>query len=235
MGGSAAAAGIAAAAVAAATILLATSAFSAPLVPNKLPTPGTYKLQRIMATPEGQVLDSDGTQHPFSTYARGKVTLLTFMYTSCADADGCPLAYAVFRALKTSLDGMPEMKQKVRFVSLSFDPAHDTPEVMRNYGGDNARDLNGLRWYFLTTHSRKELKPLLDGLDQDLAVAVGANGSGMIMMSHLLKVFLIDPKGQVREIYTSSFLKPEVIKGDIQTLLMEQPGAPPPGAVAAPR
>ena len=87
------------------------------------------------------------------------------------------------------------------------------------------RDLNGVRWYFLTTRSSKEVMPLLDGLDQDLAVAVKADGSMLPMMSHLLKAFLIDPQGEVREIYTSSYLKPDVIKGDIQTLLLEKPVA----------
>jgi len=211
---------------AAAALLLAASASAAAPAPGALPAPGTYKLQRIMAAPEGKVLNSDGSEHGLSSYVTGRVTLLTFMYTSCADADGCPLAYGVFKSLKGSLDRMPEMTQKVRFVSLSFDPTHDTPEVMRSYGGDYIHDTKGLPWYFLTTRSRRELKPLLDGMDQDLGVAaVSVAQSNMVMMSHLLKVFLIDAQGQVREIYTSSFLKPDVIQRDIQTLLMEKPVA----------
>lgn len=208
--------------VSAAGMLLAASASSETLVQDRLPAPGTYKLQRIMAAPEGRVLDSDGKEHAFSTYVTGKVTLLSFVYTNCADAAGCPLAYAVFRILKDSLDGMPGMKEKVRFVSLSFDPEHDTPQIMRRYGGDNARHPNGLSWYFLTTRSRREVLPLLDGLDQDLAVAIKTDGTSLPMMSHLLKVFLLDSQAEVREIYTSSFLKPEVIKSDIQTLLLEK-------------
>ena len=219
---------------AAALLLAAASTAAENPVPGALPAAGTYKLERIMTAPDGKVLNIDGTEHRLSSFVTGKVTLLTFMYTSCADADGCPLAYGVLRALKRSLDAMPGMKQSVRFVSLSFDPAHDTPDVMRSYGGDNARDVKGLPWYFLTTRSTLELKPLLNGLDQDLAVAVDkggpaslghgpgmAHGTSTIMMSHLLKVFLIDTKGQVREIYTNSFLKPDVLQRDIETLLLE--------------
>jgi cytochrome oxidase Cu insertion factor (SCO1/SenC/PrrC family) len=40
-------------------------------------------------------------------------------------------------------------------------------------------------------------------------------------LSHVLKVFLIDRSGYVREIYTSTFLHPQTIMGDIKTLLME--------------
>jgi hypothetical protein len=46
-------------------------------------------------------------------------------------------------------------------------------------------------------------------------------------LSHVLKVFLIDRSGYVREIYTSTFLHPRTIMADIQTLLMDpelQPG-----------
>lgn len=205
-----------------AMLLAASAALGDTRVPGSLPAAGTYELQRIMAAPEGKVLDLDGKEHAFSTYTTGKVTLLAFIYTHCADANGCPLAYAVFRILWESLNRTPGMAQKVRLVSLSFDPAHDTADVMRNYGGEYARAFKGLRWYFLTTRSVKELMPLLDGLDQDAAVAINADGSSLAMMSHLLKVFLIDPRGQVREIYTSSFLNTDVIKRDVQTLLLEK-------------
>jgi cytochrome oxidase Cu insertion factor (SCO1/SenC/PrrC family) len=38
----------------------------------------------------------------------------------------------------------------------------------------------------------------------------------------VLKVFLIDRSGSIREIYTSTFLQPQVVMNDIKTLLMEQ-------------
>jgi len=70
--------------------------------------------------------------------------------------------------------------------------------------------------------SGKELIPLLDGLGQDVSVAVvRPEGQRAPALSHLLKVFLIDAHGEVREIYTSSFLLPDVLLNDIKTLLME--------------
>jgi len=41
-------------------------------------------------------------------------------------------------------------------------------------------------------------------------------------LSHVLKVFLIDRAGDVREIYTSTFLYPRLVLNDIETLLMEE-------------
>jgi hypothetical protein len=54
-------------------------------------------------------------------------------------------------------------------------------------------------------------------------------------LSHVLKVFLIDQSGYVREIYTSTFLHPQTIMGDIQTLLMEEGGPGSASLTAAPR
>jgi protein SCO1/2 len=214
--------------LAAANLLFASACHSHEIAfPDRMdfvpPAAGTYKLERIMAAPRGKVLDIDGKERKFVSYTTGKVTLLSFIYTHCADAKGCPLAYAAFRSVKKSIENVPGMQEKVRFVSLSFDPQNDTPDVMRTYGGDDARSLQGLRWHFLTTRSNKELIPLLDGLGQDVSVAViRPEGQRVPMLSHMLKVFLIDTHGEVREIYTSSFLLPNVLINDIKTLLMEK-------------
>jgi len=109
----------------------------------------------------------------------------------------------------------------VRFVSMSFDPEYDTPAVMRSYGGQDARDRRGLRWHFLTARSGKELAPILDGFGQDVSVAGQLPGQRVPILSHMLKVYLIDRNGSVREIYSTSFLHPEILLNDIRTLLME--------------
>ena len=181
------------------------------------PAPGSYVLHHIKPAPEGTVLDVDGRAAPLARYTHGAITLLGFIYTTCRDPDGCPLAYRVFDALQEAIGARAAMHGKVRFVTLSFDPARDTPEVMKNYAGSRAVDKgNGLRWYFLTTRSARELMPLVQGFGQD--VRVTRNGREL---SHVLKVFLIDRGGDVREIYSSSFLHPEVVLNDIETLLME--------------
>ena len=182
------------------------------------PAPGSYVLHHIMPAPEGRVLGVDGRPAPLSRYTHGSITLLGFIYTTCSDPEGCPLAYRVFDALKEAIAARQELHGKVRFVTLSFDPARDTPEVMKSYAGSRALDKgNGLRWFFLTTHSARELMPLVEGFGQDLRVT--RNGREL---SHVLKVFLIDAGGDVREIYSSNFLHPQVVLNDIETLLAEE-------------
>ena len=186
------------------------------------PAPGTYVLHRIMPAPEGRVLGVDGKSAPLSRYTRGAITLLGFIYTTCVDPDGCPLAYRVFDALKEEIERAPRLRDKVRFVTLSFDPIRDTPDIMREYAG--SREKGGApRWYFLTTRSARELEPLVEGFGQDVVAAVDrTSGKPRRELAHVLKVFLIDPAGDVREIYTSQFLHPRSVLNDIETLLLEE-------------
>jgi cytochrome oxidase Cu insertion factor (SCO1/SenC/PrrC family) len=161
------------------TIALLAALFAAPALAHHVellpalefepPAPGTYVLHRIMPAPEGHVLGLSGKVEPLSRYTRGTITLLGFIYTTCADPDGCPLAYRVFDALKEVIEATPRLHGKVQFVTLSFDPARDTPDVMRDYAGSRAVDKgSGLRWYFLTTRSARELMPLVEGFGQDV-------------------------------------------------------------------
>ena len=192
------------------------------------PAPGTYTLHRIMAAPEGQVLGIDGSPQPLSRYTRDRITLLGFIYTTCIDPEGCPLAYRVFDALKEAIAANPSLHGKVRFVTLSFDPARDSPDVMRLYAGSRVVETDGaLRWYFLTTRSTRQLMPLVEGFGQDVRVTFDRSGARPRReLSHVLKVFLIDRAGDVREIYSSTFLYPRVVLNDIETLLMEETPKP---------
>jgi protein SCO1/2 len=77
----------------------------------------------------------------------------------------------------------------------------------------------GAQWHFLTTASRDALDPILEGFGQDLRVAADSNAvPGTEEFSHTLKVFLIDPEGSVREIYSSAWLMPDMIVNDIRTV-----------------
>jgi protein SCO1/2 len=187
------------------------------------PRPGTYTLHRIMAAPDGEVLGVDGRAQRLSHFTRGRSALLGFIYTTCVDPDGCPLAYRVFDTVKEAIVATPALRDRVQLVTLSFDPLRDTPAVMRQYGGSRVRDAgNGLRWYFLTTRSPRELSALVDGFGQDVRATIDrSSGRPRRELSHVLKVFLIDPAGFVREIYTSTFLHPRTVLNDIETLVLE--------------
>lgn len=191
------------------------------------PAAGTYQLERILHVPDGAVLDSDGTAHGLRAFTTGKITVFSFVYTYCTDAQGCPLAYATLHALKDMVAHDAALRGRVRLVSMSFDPVADTPAAMRSYAGADADTDAGLApWHFLTTASAAQLALLLAGFGQDVAVvAPGAAGGRPPVLAHLLKVYLIDQAGIVREMYAPAYLHPAVLRNDIATLLMEAKAA----------
>jgi protein SCO1 len=186
------------------------------------PAPGTYTLHPIMRAPRGTVVDLEGRSRPLAELTTGKITLLSFVYTRCRDAWGCPLAYRVFDAVGAAVERSPGLRSRVRLVTLSFDPGHDTPAVMRQYAGEQGA--RGVDWRFLTTRSAHALLPLLEGFGQDVRAASSGRPDEAAELTHVLKVFLIDPRGVVREIYSTAYLYPEVVVADIETLRLE--GAP---------
>lgn len=193
----------------------------APVDVSRLPAPGSYRLPRIIKAPDGEVLDSDGRAHRLHRLLAGRLTVLSFMYTYCRDPDGCPKAWAAMEGLQASLLAEAPLAAVSQLVSLSFDPSHDTPQQMRLYGGERARDAP-VRWRFLTTRSVPALLPLLDGFGQDVTVETDERGRPMRTLNHLLKLFLVDDQLQVREIYSVATLAPEAMLNDLRTLSLER-------------
>jgi protein SCO1 len=183
------------------------------------PAAGSYALPPIQDAADGWVLEGNWVPRRLSRYTHGALTLLSFVYTYCTDPIGCPLAYETFVDVRRRVLADPELAARVRFVSLSFDPRNDTPEAMRTYGGDFARATQP-RWHFLTTHSLNRLAPILEGFGQDTETEQDDAGRATRVITHMLKVFLIDERAKVREIYSAAFLQPEVIVNDLRTLAL---------------
>jgi cytochrome c peroxidase len=155
-----------------------------------------------------------------------RYVLLSFIYTGCSDPKGCPLAIHTLDTIRQELEKNPAVSGKLLFIALSFDPEHDTPEAMRKYA--DARGFAEARqhreWLFLTTSSKSSLRPILDGYGQYVVREYDKAGRPTGGYSHVLKIFLIDPNQNVRNIYSTSFLFPQLLINDIKTLIGEEAG-----------
>jgi protein SCO1/2 len=192
-----------------------------------LPAPGSYRLPPIQAAPEGEVLESSGEARALSAYTRGRITLLGLVYTRCSDPDGCPLATWAFSEVRALLRSDPALERRVRLLTLSFDPDHDRPAVLAAYARRVKGARGGADWRFVTARSRESLAPLLEGFGQDLRVASDSRSApGSEAFTHTLKVFLVDPAGAVREIYSTAYLMPRMIVNDMRTLDLERGARP---------
>lgn len=193
---------------------------TAPRMEFTPPQAGTYKLQKIQRVADATLLEAGGRAQQLSAVTTSKVTLLTFFYTYCVDPLGCPFASKVLADLRTRLLRDQALARRVRFVSVSLDPTTDTPAALARYRDFIAVDQK-LEWRFLTARSVGQLLPVLDDFGQDVSVERAADGSATRTLHHMLKMFLIDQQGVIREIYTLAYLQPEVMFNDIQTLLLE--------------
>lgn len=192
---------------------------------TRLPVPGSYRLPRIFAAPDGIVMTSDGRAHRLHALLAGRLTVLSFMYTYCRDPEGCPLAWRAMEVVHGALQRDGVLAARAQLVSLSFDPTNDTPAQMAMYGGERVGD-ERVRWRFLTTASVPRLLPLLAGFGQDVTVETDARGRATRTLNHLLKIFLIDAQRQVREVYSVATLEPVAVLNDLQTLRLEAEAQP---------
>jgi len=187
------------------------------------PAPGSYELPTILRAVDGDVIDADGSERRLFDYLGDKYVLLSFIYLNCPDPKGCPLANANFFMIRQDLEADPELAENVRLVSVSFDPSRDTPETMLRHWGPEYLE-TGWRdrpWTLLTTDSRSDLQPILDGFNQYIVREVDENGEENGNISHVLKVFLIDRQLNVRNVYSTSFLHPAIAINDLRTLMLQ--------------
>jgi cytochrome oxidase Cu insertion factor (SCO1/SenC/PrrC family) len=181
-----------------------------------LPEPGSYRLPPIRSAAGGTVLTAEGVKTDLAALFPSRITVFSFIYTRCADI--CPIATMQLAQLRELAAGYPELGNKVRLVSMSFDPDHDTPHVMAEYGAlwrdaDDGR----FEWLFLTAASQAVLRPILTAYDQAVAADPDPkNPTGGL--NHILRVFLVDENGLVRNIYSMDFLDPALVVTDILTV-----------------
>jgi protein SCO1/2 len=166
----------------------------------------------LQQTPPGEVppnfefVNQDGNRVQLSQY-RGKTVLLTFIYTRCPLAEYCPLATQNFANIEKELAKSPSTYAKTHLLTISFDPDHDTPEVLRNYSKNFMSRPAYDHWEFVAIP--KSSRP---------AVARFFNlflseEDGQIV--HSMTTAIIAPDGSVTRWYSSNDWKPESVLADL--------------------
>lgn len=185
------------------------------------PEAGSYALPPLGKAADGRLLDTGGRESRLHDVFAGKTVVLSFIYTSCPDVNGCPLATFVLSRVQSRLAAYDDLKKKVRLVSVSFDPLNDSPAVMADYGRSFRR--HEVDWRFLTAESEDSLAPVLEDYDQAVIRDFGPDGEPIGTMSHILRVYLIDEGKNLRNIYSPSFLHPDILLADILTVTADKP------------
>jgi protein SCO1/2 len=164
----------------------------------------------IRPAPDFALKDQDGKALRFSSL-RGKVVLVSFVFTTCSGS--CPATTARMSAAADELERQGLFKgDGVRLVSVTLDPKRDTPDALRKYM--KLYDLDARRWSFLT------------GAPADVAKVIDAWGmwvrpAPMGQLDHPSRIFLVDKGGRLREVYSLEYFKPAWAVEDVRALLKE--------------
>jgi len=186
---------------------------------GEVPSAGNYALPPIKFAGDGAVVDHTGRAHRLAKFTTGRITLLSFIFANCSDPSGCPLAIGTLFEIYHASEKSKALVDSARLVTLSFDPERDTPEALASYAQAALADpevKRKLPWSFLTTRSKADLKPILEHYGQPVAPRQGSD-----QLNHLLRLYLIDRQGQIRNVYGLGMLNPRFLLADIETLLLE--------------
>ena len=180
------------------------------------PAAGTYDLPVITRVPAVVLIDAAGRRVNTASLMHGKVAVVSFIYTACSDRLGCPLAGMALRELQALLRREGLQDQAV-LLSISLDLERDTPAQLAKYA--RAFGAEPPLWHLLTAPSEQALQAALESYGQDRTRVYDERGRFTGRYRHVLKVFLIDEAGQVRNIYSTGSLVPQIMVNDIKTVL----------------
>jgi protein SCO1/2 len=145
--------------------------------------------------PDFKLVNQNGKSISLHQY-RGQTLLLTFIYTRCPFPDFCPRVSHEFSAIDRQLRADPARYGKTHLLSISFDPAHDIPKVLRAYGFSCAGSKDPAlftRWEFAAI-PRTELAEFADYF----AFTYKEEGG---LITHSLSTAVISPDGKIFKWY----------------------------------
>jgi protein SCO1/2 len=145
---------------------------------------------------------------------RGKVLLLTFIYTRCPLPNFCVRMSRNFADIDKTLQKDPQLYAKTHLLSVSFDPRYDTPKVLRSYGGAYTGKYTQetfTHWDFAAP-PEKELARVLEFFD------IGATPEKDHTMTHSLSTVVIAPDGKLYQWYPGNDWTPDQVLADVHKL-----------------
>jgi protein SCO1 len=160
------------------------------------------------AVPDFKFLNQSGKTIDVGQF-RGKALLVTFIYTRCPLPDYCIRMSRNFATIQKQLAADPQLYNKTHLLSISFDPAYDTPQVLRSYGTAYAGRTAFSHWDFAAPPPAE-----LDAVDQffDVGVSPGSNNT----LTHSLSTAVIAPDGKIFRWYPNNDWTPSAVVDDIK-------------------
>ena len=151
------------------------------------------------AAPDFTLTDQQGRRVRLAEL-RGRLILLNFIYTNCADV--CPVTTAMLTRVQRELIARGWWARDVVFLTVTTDPARDTVSVLATYAKRYRADARG--WHFLTGDA-----PSLRRVYRAYGISVRPTGAAQ---EHDLPTFVIDRRGTVLGAYGLGFESEDVLR-----------------------
>ena len=159
------------------------------------------------AVPDTRLVDENNAARPL-TSLKGHRVAVTFMYTTCPQPDFCPLMDRNFAAVQNEIKKTPALGD-VRLVSVSFDPAHDTPAVLKTHAKGLQAD--PAVWHFVTA-SADDIK----GFAAKFGVIAEPSEESPAILTHNLSTAVIDADGRLVKIRPGNMWTPADLIADLK-------------------
>ena len=157
--------------------------------------------------------NQDGKKFKFTDY-KGKALAITFIYRECPLPEFCIKMSKQFADMANVLAQDPAAKDKVRLLSISFDPERDTPEKLKQYGlgylGKDAKD--DLTIWNLAVGTDAEVRAVAEFFG--LKYEKDANDKTQI--NHSLVTAVISPEGKVTKLFSGGLWTPDDVMAELK-------------------
>jgi len=173
------------------------------------PISANPNLSVIARAPAFTLRDTGGKTVQLSDY-QGRVVLLAFIFTTCPGV--CPLISRQMAILQDGLKQEGLLGSKAHLISVTVDPKTDTAAVLAEYARTYGADAAG--WHFLRD-SPERIKPVLKAYDEWTKLLPKGE------IDHPARVYLIDQKSNIREIYSLAFFNETQALIDMRKVLGE--------------
>jgi protein SCO1/2 len=165
------------------------------------------RLPAIGPAPDFTLTSQDGAHVSLRDF-RGKVVAVAFIFASCSTV--CPILTNTMAHVQDKLG--PAFGPRVAFVSITVDPEHDTPDVLKQYAQNFDANLNG--WAFLTGDPA-----VVHEVERKYGVFARKTPKGDV--DHTVLTSLVDPNGILRVQYLGVRFDPEEFRRDLLSLVDE--------------
>jgi protein SCO1 len=163
--------------------------------------------------PDFSLTNQDGRRVSLRDF-RGKALAITFIYARCPLPDYCIRMSTNFSDVANMVNADEELREKIRLLSISFDPENDTPAKLRSYGlGYMGKGATELGVWQLAVGSDADVRKIADFYG--LRYEVDENDKTQI--NHSLRTIVIGPDAKVKKIFAGNEWTPAALLAELRS------------------